>query len=94
MPNWSFENGNCPNDLNAFDKVNKWLTYNSSNYFHKCATDTNVLVPQNFVGKQYPKNGDAYSGITGFFLTNDFREYIAVKLKQKLTVNAPYCLKF
>lgn len=50
-------------------------------------------VPQNYFGFQNSFFGKAYAGITSYWkVTSNYREYVAVKLKQKLKINQKYCI--
>lgn len=61
----------------------------STELFHSCAN----TVPNNILGFQIPKSGDAFSGLT-IYQSNDqnfWREYLEVKLITPLISNKKYC---
>lgn len=75
-------------------------TYGTSDYFNTCASGTNVAVPLNILGEQYPFNGNGYLG--GFFTsytggsgTDGYSgimwwEYVQGTLTQPLEANKTY----
>ena len=69
----------------------------SSDYYNVCATNYHIQVPKNIWGNQYAKTGVAYSGIA---FTNegpsfiDLKEYIEIKLNNKLSKNKKYCIEY
>lgn len=100
VPNGSFEDTlSCPNGTSAISKCKNWYDPNlcSSDYFNICSPIyTDVSVPQNFAGYQYPRTGNAYAG---FYVYNSFyptslREAIGVELTETLKKDVEYCVKF
>lgn len=78
-------------------------TLGSSDYFNSCSTDTgsNTFpqfgVPQNYVGYQKARTGNGYAGLV--FVqdeidTQEYSEYIQVKLNSQLEAGKIYNLKF
>ena len=97
MPNGSFELfDTCPNNQGQVTGyVKNWFdpTYSSSDYFNSCCTNGIAGVPNNFYGSKNAYDGN---GIMGFAMYSGIsfpnsREYIAVKLSQKLDSNTNYC---
>jgi gliding motility-associated-like protein len=71
--------------------------WGSSDYFNSCAQGSHAGIPHNFLGYQYPKSNDAYSGILLIhysMIDSNYKEYIEVKLKQSLVKNNRYCVCF
>jgi len=74
--------------------LNSW---GSSDYYNNCSSIINVQIPLNFVGYQFPKDGNAYSGFLLAYYTNaytDSKEYIEVKLKNNLIKGKKYCIDY
>ena len=103
VPNPSFESyTSCPqyppdgNINRAFPWFQPWNNSNSSDFYHSCDTiDQNMSVPINFLGFQYPKIGNGYSGIFCFFQpSNNGREYMEVELSTTLLSGATYNISF
>jgi gliding motility-associated-like protein len=73
--------------------------WGSSDYFNICSFHHTSLIPNNFVGYQLSKSGQAYAG---FLLLNnflnysifDYKEYIEVRLINSLELNKKYCVNF
>lgn len=99
VPNGSFEEYyNCPGGGNLQLWAKNWYAPNfalgdSPDYFHVCATNPQVGVPQNNRGYQIPKTGNAYAG---FYArgNNDGREYLQVELTKPLQVGKKYAVQF
>ncbi|MCO5269752.1 MAG: gliding motility-associated C-terminal domain-containing protein [Brumimicrobium sp.] len=88
VPNGSFEEyEECPLGIADFS-VSEWFsaTWGTPDYFNVCNSDyLSTGIPLNFIGYQYPKDGDAYVGLGLDFNVNPtFREYIQVHLKHPL----------
>jgi len=95
----------------SFEQINKCSTFfdnindskfwfkctipGSSDYFNACATNTNVLSPNNFFGTQIPRTGSAYAGL-GTYIPSypNGREYISSGLKNNLSPNKVYCISY
>lgn len=79
-------------------EVAHWSTPSAAetaDYFHKCNSDTNYGVPNNYLGSQEPRNGDGYSGF--YFKTEsqpEYREYVQGKLSDPLVRNKLYHVSF
>lgn len=86
----------CPDN---FDQVNRAIGWNSvrpsPDYFNACASSfSDVSVPNNFVGYQYPASGNGYSG---FEAKNGFlgaREYLGTQLLSPLQIGTKYFISF
>ena len=95
IENPSFEtNRNCPDHLGSFaEDVIAWSTptSGSTDYFHKCSMAMGI--PHNFNGSQSVKAGNAYAGFY-MYAPKDYREYVQVKLQQKLEKDRVYELSF
>jgi gliding motility-associated-like protein len=67
-------------------------TVTSPDYFHSCSGTT---VPNNAVGFQYPRTGNAYAGIAARVIgLPQYREYIEVELLDTLKAGKIYCINF
>ena len=107
VPNPSFEAfSQCPNDENDVNGfVDNWIkaTGATPDYFNACNVATRGCftdVPDNFIGSQAARTGDAYAGFFGF-ATNpnhtggmDQREYLEVELTRPLVAAAEYRISF
>ncbi|MGD1947767.1 MAG: OmpA family protein [Croceivirga sp.] len=84
----------CPNALGTFgSQVKYWSipTQGSTDYFNTCSKV--MSAPENFNGMQYPKAGEAYTGLY-FYAPGDYREYIQAELTQTLREGQKYQLQF
>ncbi len=89
VPNGDFEeNTGCPG-FNSFSKLKDWYPCGTPDYFHVCAINNAYLIPTNYYGYQPTYNGNAYVGIITYW-EKDIREYIAVKLTNKLSSDSLY----
>jgi gliding motility-associated-like protein len=74
---------------------NNW---GSSEYYHICAINTAVHIPQNFCGFQIAHYGSAYCGfLLTFYINNqlsNYKEYIGTELYYSLNQNRSYQLEF
>ena len=76
--------------------VNGW---GSSDYYNICSANPQSSIPNNSIGFQYLKTGDAYSGFAlisrmNLIYTINGKEYIEVELQKKLVYGREYCLEF
>lgn len=116
VPNGSFEEYNwCPYQtytMNGFyiTACKYWTmpTQGTSDYFNACSTqyDSSLQrylfsVPENYIGYQYARTGNAYAGLvytegndSTFVGDATYAEYIQVKLQQKLKEGKIYKLIF
>jgi hypothetical protein len=100
VPNPSFEDTiACPNFLEQLDRVADWWSaHPSPDYFNSCAPMTtgqsNVSVPTNIWGHQYPVNGEAYIGLATRYGGIDIREYVGTQLLSPLTIGTKYFISF
>jgi gliding motility-associated-like protein len=95
VPNPSFEDTiYCPNGTNDFSAVDSWYnaTLASPDFYNACAQNGGG-VPTNDWGFQYAKDGLAYVGLITYG-PNDYREYIQIKLLEKLEATKTYCWSF
>lgn len=101
IPNGSFETFTaCPTNINSGspDEVSKataWYRIKQTpDYFNSCASGTIVNTPNNFFGNQIPASGNAYMGLWAFESgNNNFREIIAAKLTNTLSIGQKYFVK-
>lgn len=114
VPNGSFEEYHwCPSYAEGYyiNACKYWTTpsLGSSDYFNECSTDYDNLtqrflfsVPENYIGYQYARTGNAYAGFAYTQIDDPsipsieqtFSEYIQVELKQKLEQGKLYSLRF
>src|SRR5690606_321700 len=96
VPNPSFEEiWECPglsgNILPPYEteiSLKQWSlpTLGTSDYYHICGTASSSSVPTNWMGYQYPRTGDAYTGFIAFNTVYasaaeyDYKEYLQCKL--------------
>jgi hypothetical protein len=96
VPNPSFEIlDSCPQFLGEFSVVD-WLkpTLGSTDNFSSCSAEQSG-VPQNVVGWQYAKNGNAYVGTYGSdFSGSNYREYIQCQLLSPFETGKKYEVSF
>ncbi len=96
VPNPSFEDTtSCPIGAGSIGSLTYWYspTLSSPDYFNSCNVLLNDAgIPSNAVGFQTPNDGNGYSGISCAFDSSNwnYREYIQVKLLQKLQSNKKY----
>lgn len=102
IKNPSFEeHSHCPYDTDQIKKCLYWtkvqFIYNSPDYFHRCSNqfvtfyEVSVGIPENSVGYQEPKTGEAYVGIYAF-RKDYYKEYIQTQLKKPLKRGATYII--
>ncbi|MCA0430396.1 MAG: gliding motility-associated C-terminal domain-containing protein [Bacteroidetes bacterium] len=101
VPNPSFEEyNNCPNnvgqlgqiyDCNLWYRIDYWST---PDYYNSCATTSSLSAPLNWAGNQIPSTGNAYIGFVPYSNGYQYRENIAIKLKEKLKKNKNYCITY
>lgn len=94
VPNGSFEQYiSCPNVTGAHNLLNDWFGVGSVDFYHTCSTSSDVGVPYNWGGFQYPADGNAYSGLTTYTsrtLQPNGREYLGVELITPLNIGIKY----
>ncbi len=92
----------CPKKLSLFKTHLKYWTsgtHGTSDYFHRCSSKK-VKIPNNFAGKQEPKEGEAYAGIYTYAnqrkygVSKDYREYISGELSDTLYAGEKYNISF
>jgi len=94
VPNSSFEDEYTCNYSNYLleDYIYNW--YGGRGYFNSCISIA-LGVPENILGHQYPRTGNAYCGI--FTIASgggQLRQYIQVKLIDTLQTNGKYRVSF
>jgi len=102
VPNPSFEQFSaCPQGPGQISLLaGNWQTIYSSDFFSSCATGSfgyQVDVPINKNGFQYPKDGNGYTGFVVYQVggaSNDFREWLEVKLIDTLLPSKNYCVSY
>jgi len=96
VPNPSFEIFiDCSTDFYPISNATNWSGMQTPDYFNSCIVPMGPActdVPKNSFGFQFPKTGNGYGGIVCYYAT-DFREYIQVKLNQKLSSGVNYCVE-
>lgn len=95
VPNPSFEQfTDCPKTPGKKNiSVEKW-TYPTTvplDYFNRCSEKSGV--PDNVMGYQKAKSGDAYIGLT-LYHNKNYRSYAQVELSQPLTKHMEYTVEF
>ena len=100
VPNSSFEiNSSCP-DTNPYgiNYVIQWTGAGTSvDYYNTCATSSSFLIPsQGWGGFQFPKTGNAYVGLSVYYLSMPpyTREYLQTNLLDTLVSNNCYLVTF
>jgi gliding motility-associated-like protein len=107
VPNGSFEEyDTCPTFYSTpgdpqIEHCKHWYapTQGTSDYFNTCALiSSNVNIPYNWGGFQYPYDGNAYVGILAYYIDfynpNNYSEYIQTKLNECLIQNQEYFIEF
>jgi gliding motility-associated-like protein len=100
VPNWSFEDTiSCPKfqGFTFYSYTPPWFSpnINTPDIFNVCDDTTqitNVSVPKNWFGFQYPKTGFGYAGFATVY--DNSQEYLSVKLYDSLAKNHKYCISF
>ncbi len=97
VPNPSFEEKDtCPYTIGfqEGDRPQYWLSWlQSPEYFHDCAVNSVVSVPQNGWGYQNAWDGNAYVGMLAYSMGDDFREYVGVELIEPLVIGQRYSVR-
>lgn len=97
VSNYSFEDTvHCPVALTSIFQSQGWTSYkNTPDYFNSCNANGQAGVPNNAMGYQLAKTGNAYAGFTTYAkFANNFREVIGTHLLQPLQVGQKYFLSF
>lgn len=92
VPNPSFEDTtHCPG-TGGLDGLSNWFYCGGSpDYYNVCSNPSYSSVPNNWLGFQYPRTGNAYVGLaTWAVMASPNREYIGVQLSQALSVGSKY----
>jgi len=98
VPNPSFEfYTQPPNAISQLYLADPWIGFATdagmvpADYYHRDALSDIALVPNNYLGHQYPLTGNGYAGFIVF--SNDYpyyREFIQVKLTEPLITDSSY----
>ncbi len=97
ISNPSFEkHRRCPDKIDpvgVLKIVNAWFqpTNGSADYYHVCG-GRECFVPNNKLGFQQPRTGEAYCGI--YCSKDNYREYLQTQLEQPLREGQTYRLSF
>ncbi|MDA3882638.1 MAG: OmpA family protein [Bacteroidales bacterium] len=94
VPNPSFEDfKKCPEKVSQIKKTLYWVspTVGTPDYYNSC-NNGEVGIPINTSGYQFPFNGNAYIGIILYSKNDSYREYVQVKLVDKLEKHKIYKL--
>ena len=99
VSNSSFEDyTSCPNIFSQICFASPWSDgkncMGSSDYLHTCSTDFFI---QNNLITNSPHTGNGCAGIFLYLnptMFNNYREYLEVKIKNKLVTNKKYCCNF
>lgn len=101
VPNSGFETlGVCPTFWAQIERATGWNSPNgaSSDVFGKCANNTPVDIPDNFMGFQETASGEGYAGIRTWIQGDDvgftYREYLSIELKDSLEAGKYYIIEF
>lgn len=96
VPNPSFEiYSSCPSNVGEVFKATGWDSYrNTPDYFHTCATISQMQVPKSYLGYQQPSTGNAYCGFIAYYGSGFDREIIGVPLTTSLTISQKYYISF
>ncbi len=103
VPNPSFEQfDTCPDQASMIHYATNWMNANTgtSDYYNTCYVPggfNDMGVPNNFMGSQNAKSGNAYAGFLASEEINwniNYREYISVKLLDSLTLGMKYYVSF
>ena len=97
VKNYSFEDTvTCPVSSGELLKAKHWFipVVGSSDYFHACSPSINV--PNNFLGYQYAKTGEAYAGIVFSYPPPPPKsgEYVGGVLATAMLPSRNYCMEF
>lgn len=95
VPNGDFETySQCPSGISQVEQCTNWIqpSFGTPDYFHNCATNSNIQIPFNLLGYQYPSSGNAYTGILTYVpgSPNSIREYVEVALTTTLSAGTCY----
>lgn len=84
VENCGFENYSaCPNGISEFNNIDDWWqpSNGTPDFFHTCATNTDVTIPSNYFGFEPALEGNSYVGLVSFYKSlPNYREYIETKL--------------
>lgn len=97
VPNPSFEQyTSCPNWDGEVNKVIGWDEVYSADFFHYCATNSDVIIPNNLFGYQYPYliADSAYCGLAPYVSDPCCTEFLIGQLTMPLTVGQKYYVSF
>ncbi len=100
VPNPSFEEySECPRIITQtkLEGLNDWFQpgVGSADYYNRCGRKV-CGVPSNMLGVHEPRTGNGYAGIICFLHEHkmgDYREYLEVPLKERLSKGHRYCVQ-
>ena len=94
IDNWSFEDTiACPTNLAQISNSAGWFQIrNTPDYYNICSQDT-TSVPSNIVDYQWPRSGNAYSGLMVFSLAGTGREFMSTSLNAGMQIGTKYYVK-
>ncbi|MBL7894209.1 MAG: T9SS type A sorting domain-containing protein [Bacteroidia bacterium] len=89
----------CPSSTSGeINKAIGWDTCrNSADYFNFCGITSDVQIPKNYFGFQYPLNGNAYCGFATYSAgspSGPYREMIIGQLSAALVVSQKYYISY
>ena len=98
VPNWSFEDTiSCPKaqGYTFYSYTPPWFSCNrgTPDTYNTCSSDSHASVPSYGYGFQYPRTGNGFGGFCSLINSNS-KEYLSVKLNQKLKGGNKYCISF
>ncbi len=96
VPNSGFDSvyNKCPNLPFTLYNQKKWCPIATPDVFYYCSSSVSNGIPQNSIGYQYPLSDSIYVGIGVSRSFNVVREFITVKMTEKLEENKMYCGEF
>jgi hypothetical protein len=92
VPNPSFEDTvTCPSAFGQMGNCAHWSVYSETpDYYHACASNELLQVPNNFVGFQEAAFGNSYMGIWTYSISEQYRESAGAKLVAPMQTGTTY----
>jgi gliding motility-associated-like protein len=99
VPNPSFEDYvTCPYQAEQVAFCTGWYqpTLGSSDFYNSCAGSIGVGIPNNFAGHQNAFHGEAYMGLSAYFIFDNwnYQEYIQCQILNTLETGQTYRIRF